>query len=262
MRRMDRVNAVLENLKTWSKKVMRAVRLLEFSGTLRRDEERTTEGDENVPSETRDPAVWNEERAGFRRRRYASYEDYLQHQKGKLGQVDLSGYHVEFRNHLRKRIEVLEITTRGDAVLCLGARLGTECIAFKDLGCFAVGIDLNPGDQNLHVLHGDFHKLQFPDGSVDHVFTNALDHVFELDQVICEVKRVLRPSGFFIAEIVRGSRDVDGREPGAFESYWWGSVEEVVSLIGRHGFSVEQRHRFSYPWQGDQIVFRYRAEAR
>jgi SAM-dependent methyltransferase len=202
------------------------------------------------------PHKWNYMAAGFRRRMYRDYQDYVQHQKAKLNQMDLSEYHVEFRKHLRDRLEALKITNPGDTVLCLGARLGTECLAFKDLGCFAVGIDLNPGAQNAHVLHGDFHHLQFPDHSVDHVFTNALDHVFELAQVIQEIRRVLCPNGSFIAELVRGSNDVDGREPGAFESYWWESLEELVLLIESHGFRGDQRLRFSYPWQGDQIVFR------
>jgi SAM-dependent methyltransferase len=205
--------------------------------------------------------MWNEEASGFRRRLYRSYEHYLEHQKTKLSQIDLSSYHEEFRKHLKHRMESLRIIKHGDSVLCLGARLGTECLAFKELGCFAVGIDLNPGDKNLHVLHGDFHDLQFPDRSVDHVFTNALDHVFDLGNVLREVRRVMRPEGCFIAEIVRGSRDAEGREPGAFESYWWDSVEAVVSAIERHGFVAEQRHRFSYPWQGDNVVFRCRAEA-
>jgi SAM-dependent methyltransferase len=202
------------------------------------------------------PLEWSYMAAGFRRRLYGDYQHYVQHQKAKLNQIDLSEYHVEFRKHLKHRLEALKVTSPGDTVLCLGARLGTECLAFKDLGCFAVGIDLNPGNQNLHVLHGDFHNLQFPDNSVDHVFTNALDHAFELAQVIQEIRRVLRPSGLFIAEIVRGSGDVDGREPGAFESYWWKSLEEPVLLIEGYGFRVDQRRRFSYPWHGDQIVFR------
>ena len=46
-------------------------------------------------------------------------------------------------------------------VLCLAARIGTEVKAFLDLGCFAIGIDLNPGTDNRYVVHGDFHDLQF-----------------------------------------------------------------------------------------------------
>lgn len=229
--------------------------------SLRNGEPATNEYEKKISLTPTDTVAWKPERGGFRRRLYRSYEEYLEHQKSKLSRIDLSSYQVEFRNRLRQRIAALGVTKRGDTVLCLGARLGTECLAFVDLGCFAVGIDLNPGDQNQYVLYGDFHNLQFPDSSVDHIFTNALDHSFDLDRVIDEAKRVMRPQGTFIAEIVRGSRDIDGREPGAFESYWWDHVNEAIGVIERHGFEIEQRHRFSYPWQGDQIVFR-RSEAK
>jgi SAM-dependent methyltransferase len=261
MVRSSRLNVVLDNLKVSLRKIIRA-------GGVSRPATNDPRGEHfvikdtsrKIPEPSKEPDIWNEEATGFRRRLYRSYEDYVEHQKAKLSRIDLSTYHVEFRNHLRRRLEALGIVKRGDTVLCLGARLGTECLAFKDLGCFAVGIDLNPGAQNLHVVHGDFHHIQFPDGSVDHVFTNALDHAFDLHQVVLEVKRILNPNGAFIAEIVKGSLDSEGREPGAFESCWWDSVEEVIGIIESHGFVIEQRHRFSYPWQGDQIVFHCHAQ--
>jgi SAM-dependent methyltransferase len=262
MVRSARLNVLLGNLKVSLGRIIRARGLSRPAGTDQIGEHSVMKDDiRKILEPSTQTDIWNEEATGFRRRLYHSYEDYLEHQIAKLAQIDLSTYHVEFRNRLRQRIQVLEIAKRGDTVLCLGARLGTECLAFKDLGCFAVGIDLNPGAQNLHVVHGDFHRIQFPDGSVDHVFTNALDHAFDLNQVILEVKRILNPKGTFIAEIVRGSLDSEGREPGAFESYWWDSLERVIGIIESHGFVVEQRHRFSYPWQGDQIVFRFRVQA-
>ena len=59
-----------------------------------------------------------------------------------------------------------------------------RCRALHDLGYFAIGIDLNPGDANPYVLPGDFHRIVFPDASLDAVYTNALDHVFSLEQVV------------------------------------------------------------------------------
>lgn len=210
----------------------------------------------NNKNQPRDEGAWIPAEGSLRRRQYDSYEEYVAHQKAKLGQIDLSQYHEQFRDALRERLKHLGILTQGETVLCLGARLGTECLAFHALGCFAVGIDLNPGQNNHYVLQGDFHALQFPDGSVGCVFTNALDHGFDLQQVVSEVKRVLRHRGVFIAEIVRGSKDMDGRDPGTFESYWWDSVEDVIKKIESTGFTVERRYRFTYPWGGDQIVFR------
>ena len=55
---------------------------------------------------------------------------------------------------------------------------------FIDHGAFAVGIDLNPGRDNRWVVIGDFHALQYADASVDVVYTNSFDHVFELERVL------------------------------------------------------------------------------
>jgi ubiquinone/menaquinone biosynthesis C-methylase UbiE len=51
---------------------------------------------------------------------------------------------------------------------------------------------------------GDFHCLQFPTASTDVVFTNSLDHAFDIKQVAIEVKRVLKPGGRLVLEIGRG----------------------------------------------------------
>ena len=92
-----------------------------------------------------------------------------------------------------------------------GARLGTEVRALHRLGHFAVGIDLEPGPDNHYVLPGDFHHIVFPDGSIDAIYTNALDHVFDLERVLGEVARLLRPGGLFIADIELGYEEASSR---------------------------------------------------
>jgi ubiquinone/menaquinone biosynthesis C-methylase UbiE len=98
---------------------------------------------------------------------------------------------------------------------------------------------------------GDFHQLQFADASVDVVFTNALDHAFELGRIIAEVRRVLKPDGRFIAEIV----DSEQRDPGDFEATWWSSIDAVITEIAKAGFVLASRTDFEVPWQGAQAVF-------
>lgn len=195
----------------------------------------------------------------FRARRYSSYEEYLEHQAAKLRTLNLDRYNSQFKPALMSRIlklEVLKGKDRGRAVLCLGARNGVECEAFVEAGFFAIGVDLNPGDNNRYVVHGDFHALQFADESVDVVFTNTLDHAFELPRIINEVNRILRRNGVFIAEIVRGSADSGGREPGAYESVWWDHSQTVVDQILDLGFALDGREPFEYPWVGDQFLFK------
>ena len=98
---------------------------------------------------------------GLVRRGPEGYDEYLEYQVQKL-EIDLDAmpyYEPRYRAWLRERLRVPEIVRPGTSVLCLGARLGAEVQAFIDLGCFAVGLDLNPGEDNRFVVHGDFHKL-------------------------------------------------------------------------------------------------------
>src|ERR1041384_5716321 len=95
---------------------------------------------------------WNSRNDGFQNRLYNSYREYLEHQKAKLETHDFGNYDTDFRHPLRTRLAALEIAWPGRVDLCLGARIVTEVKAFRDLGCFAVGIDLNPGAENRYVL--------------------------------------------------------------------------------------------------------------
>lgn len=207
-------------------------------------------------SETK-PTEWKTE-GKLRLRSYPNYAAYLQHQAEKLGRITLEGYSSQFAPVLLARVAALSFLRRGMTVLCLGARNGVECRCFIQKGCVAIGIDLNPGVDNRYVVHGDFHDLQFADESFDVVFTNCLDHVLELSRVLGEVRRVLKPTGRFVAEICHGSMDANGREPGEYESAWWNSSADVIERISVAQFIEEERTSFDFPWPGDRVVFRRR----
>jgi len=174
------------------------------------------------------------------RRQYSTYDDYLAHQSAKLDGIShrLAETEAEDLASFRARFSHCPGLDSARAVLCLGARLGTEVRALHELGYFAVGIDLNPGADNAYVLPGDFHRLVFPDGSVDAVYTNALDHVFDLARVVAEIARVLRPDGLFVADIIAGFEE--GFTPGNFEALHWKSTDEFAARIAElAGFSRE-----------------------
>lgn len=173
-------------------------------------------------------------------RKYASYDEYVQHQGSKLDRIihRLHETEAEDFDDFKDRFRHCAALGGMRSVLCLGARLGTEVRALHALGYFAVGIDLNPGDDNPYVLPGDFHGVVFPDGSVDAVYTNTLDHVFDLDKMIGEIQRLLRPGGIFIADVLQGFEE--GFVPGEFESTHWRDSDaflEKIREIG--GFSLE-----------------------
>lgn len=189
---------------------------------------------------------------GIKVRIYDSYEDYVDHQKAKLSLIDLTKYDAEFRKVLRNRLEKLPQLKKGMSVLCLAARIGTEVKAFHDFGCFAVGVDLNPGENNYFVLPGDFHNLRFPDNSIDVIYSNSLDHALLIEQVVAEINRTLKPNGFLILEMMDGL--LKDNAPDEFESLFWSKKEDLLVLFNEVGLKTVARESFVFPWTGEQIL--------
>lgn len=188
---------------------------------------------------------------------YKDYTEYVEHQVAKLATMDLGEYDHKYYSVLSERLGVLaskNVVEKGKTVLCLAARIGTEVRAFLQHGCFAVGIDLNPGKDNKYVVRGDFHNIQFPDKSVDVVFTNSLDHALYIKKVADEVKRVLKPNGFFILEVGLGFEE--GGNFGYYEASAWQKVNDCLQPFLNIGFAVFQRDGFEFPWRGQQIILR------
>jgi len=177
-------------------------------------------------------SLWEHE-GSLAKRKYGSYEEYIDHQVAKLDQIQhrLEETRAEDLADFLRRFEGCEALKRARNVLCLGARLGTEVQAMLQLGHFAIGIDLNPGADNPYVVKGDFHNIVFPDKSVDAVYTNVLDHVFDMKKLMSEVERILADDGILVADVLRGFDE--GFTPGAYESTHWKSVDALLEEIAR-----------------------------
>ena len=200
---------------------------------------------------------WRKLGQAINQRVYKNYAEYISHQKAKLATMDLSDYDQRYYNILKERLAPLaaaKIIRDGSVALCLAARIGTEVRAFKDFNCFAVGIDLNPGENNKYVLTGDFHDIQFPQNSVDIIFSNSLDHALYLDKLAAEVGRVLKPGGHLILEIVRGVDE--GGKPGYYEASVWRKIEDCLQPFIQGGFTMLGKNDFEYPWRGQQVVLK------
>lgn len=187
---------------------------------------------------------------------YRSYDAYVMHQRSKLGRLKgpISAYDSACRETLRDRLKGQEIVRGGMNVLCLGARMGAEVKAFMDVGCFAVGIDLNPGSANKYVLYGDFHDLQYPPDVVDVVFTNSLDHAFDMQRLVRENRRVLKPGGYAVLEADKGIGE--GGCCGPYESFAWSSVNDIIYLFEGAGFKLVRRIPYDRPRSGEQLYLR------
>lgn len=172
------------------------------------------------------------EEEGFKKRDYASYEEYTTHQKLKLEEMvkikggfsnfDIFDYRLKFYarfRHLKGRLP------RDARILCCGARQGTEVEVLRDLGFHqATGIDLNPGPDNPLVSSGDMMHLEAPNDSLDLIYTNCVDHAFDLDSMLAEHARALKPTGFLLYDI--GINMEAGGGP--FEAISWQHTEDVV----------------------------------
>ena len=193
---------------------------------------------------------------GVTRKAYRSYTEYLRHQRRKVrwrSKAWLAEYEAKYRAILADRVKASGLIAPGARVLCLAARRGGEVRAFRDIGAFAVGIDLEPGRNNDAVVYGDFHALNFPDHCVDLVFTNSLDHVFDLERLLREVSRVLVPDGYFVSETVVGR--ADGLAHSYYDAAGWRSVDDIVKIVESCHFTTKERRLFDFPGGREWIVF-------
>lgn len=173
------------------------------------------------------------------RRTYRDYQEYVTHQQQKYHEIlhMYGGFSnrtiVEWRQRFYRRFRHVTTLLPCDArILCLGARQGTEVEVWRDLGFRnAYGIDLNPGPNNLYVHPGDFMHLTEADASIDCLYTNSVDHVFDLELFMTEQVRVLKPTGYALYDLPRYS---GSRSPGAFEAIGWQSEADIINCLATH----------------------------
>lgn len=189
-------------------------------------------------------------------RKYTSYDEYLAHQAEKLGlQIDnVKRYDLEYEKIIEDRYKG-KFEFGGKSMLCLAARLGGEVRGFKNLGALGIGIDLEPGEKNPYVLHGDFHDLQFADETFDFAFTNAIDHVYDIERYLVEVKRILKIKGKFIVEFAEVN-------PGLYETLDTSSVEPILKVLKNYfelRQALELTNSTSYAnWSGKLLILEKR----
>jgi len=136
-----------------------------------------------------------------------------------------------------KRLRCFEKYIKGEKILCLGARLGHEVVAFRKIGFEdTIGIDLAPGKHNPYVIKGDFHKMQkfFSKNIFDTVYSNSIDHAWNLRRLSKEINRVLKGEGRVIFEIdhftkkmKRGSRRKLLQDPSKYESIMFDTMFDI-----------------------------------
>jgi SAM-dependent methyltransferase len=192
----------------------------------------------------------------FEVRDYPDRTSYLRHQAAEAD-WERDGAALAERGAIYQtalRDELTGLIPPGSSVLCLGAREGAEVRAFLEHRCFAVGIELAPPPGSDLVLTGDFHALPWPAGTIDVVFTNALDHALDPERLLREVCRLLKPRGRFFGHVVAGTDE--GFEFGEMECLRWRRVQDVVEYVARFPLELAGRRRMVEPWPGELIRWR------
>jgi 2-polyprenyl-6-hydroxyphenyl methylase/3-demethylubiquinone-9 3-methyltransferase len=118
---------------------------------------------------------------------------------------------VRFGYMRRVLVDELRIDLQGKRTLDVGCGGGLLAEEFARLGCAVTGID--PSEKSLEAARahareaglaieyrqGMGERLPFPDSDFEIVYCcDTLEHVDDLDQVIAEISRVLKPGGVFL----------------------------------------------------------------
>jgi len=185
----------------------------------------------------------------IKKREYLNYESYIEHQSDKL--------HTHLKEIIRndKRYEQIVLDRyknlfdfKEKSIICLAARLGGEVRAFKKLNALAIGIDIEPGEKNEHVLYGDFHQLKFPDYIFDFAFCNAIDHVLYLDVFLKETNRILKPNGVFFLELAI-------QRAGKYEVFDTENIIPIKEAILKY-FLINKEFNIDNGWKGVLLILK------
>ncbi len=184
---------------------------------------------------------WQSGDGKFLYRDYGDYEEYLVHQRQKFDEIlkIAGGFSNKEVMHSRLRFfrrfhHLPEFLPKDALIVCAGARQGTEVEVLRDLGFHnAYGIDINPGPDNPLVRVGDFLHMDEAAGSVDLLYTNCVDHAFNLEDLFAEHARVVKPRGYALYDI-GWSAHSNQSGAGPFEAVAWERDEELLLLMLRH----------------------------
>lgn len=177
-----------------------------------------------------------------------AYNNFAEHRE----QTKIEPWKFEERENFLKRI----VEEGKSSFLELGAGTGRDSLYFQQQGLQVTCIDFTEEMVRLCKEKGlvaqlmDFHQLDFDSDTFDAIFAmNCLLHVpkTQLDGVLEEVHRVLKPDGLFFCGVY-GGRESEGiwekdfYEPKRFFSMF---EDEALVQVAKQHFHVEDFHTVS-----------------
>ncbi|KAJ7298935.1 hypothetical protein O6H91_04G015300 [Diphasiastrum complanatum] len=140
---------------------------------------------------------------------FKSYEEYVQLQLKKTTNAKLRK--IWMTTEWQKKVELFSaqfegfmsqggLIKPGMKALCVGARVGQEVLALRQLGLKdSIGIDLVPSPPL--VVKGDIHKHPFKNNTFDFEFSNVFDHALFPSLFMSEIERTLKPGGVAVIHV-------------------------------------------------------------
>jgi len=102
-------------------------------------------------------------------------------------------------------------------------------------------------------------QLAAPDNTVDLLYTNCVDHSFDLDEMIAEHARVLKSDGFLLYDM---GINMEKGAGGPFEAVSWDRTEDLaVQLLGKFEKLIRAERDENFGGNGFGCFFRKNAEA-
>ena len=88
------------------------------------------------------------------------------------------------------------------------------------------------------MVFGDFHNLQFPNESFDIIYSNCIDHTYDLNKFVNEAKRVCKKDGLIIFDLPKGKQEGERDYFGNFEALGWTNTDIIIKKICENDLSV------------------------
>ena len=182
-----------------------------------------------------------QKKGNFTSRVYDNYGDYIKHQQSKfiINKRILSEVFDDKTEDFYKSFQKIDNFSKKN-ILCLASRDGAEVKAFRQLNANCIGIDLMYPENSKYVHYGDFHDIPYPDGVFDYVFTNSLDHSFDIQKIMSETGRVLKKEGVFLCDILLGEDEGYSDLAGDFEAFAWSKRDDLKKIIAEKHFIFEK----------------------
>ena len=152
---------------------------------------------------------------------------------------------------IRKRLGGISGGRILDVATGSGDFINTLMKMLKNYGCF-IGIDTSRKDlesakkrfegKPVEFLEMDAEHLKFEDNSFDTVCTGySLHHFGNIDRVLAETKRVLKPDGYFLVqEEFSAGEQSEAQRTDIFRHHWYSEIDSLLGIVHHKTFPKQK----------------------